>query len=286
METQKKPIQFRSKALFESLEPFAVIIVTGGSSGIGCSFIKAIRTLRPEVRLCNLSRSIPEDFSGGRDHHIGVDLSDGVALASAAEALCGVVESAPEGGILLINNSGFGDYGLFQQRDGEKQTNMIDLNIRAVVDLTARLMPRLLERGGAIMNIASTAAFQPTPFLATYGASKAFVLNWTLALNEDLRGTKVRAIAVCPGPTRSNFFKRAGFEVPPMQSGGLNSALDMTADEVVALALHALARRRSLVVTGWINKGIAFFGSKFPKVLVTRIGGAILRKLRLGGAKA
>lgn len=207
-------------------------------------------------------------------------------MASAVEELSAILDSAPAGEVLLINNSGFGDYGSFQERDACKQMNMIDLNIRAVVDLTARLMPRLLEQGGAIMNIASTAAFQPTPFLATYGATKAFVLNWTLALNEDLRDTKVRAIAVCPGPTRSNFFKRAGFEVPPMQSGGLNSALDMTADEVVALALRALARRRPLVVTGWLNKGIAFFGSKLPRVLITRVGGAILRKLRLGGAKA
>ncbi|MDP4694598.1 MAG: SDR family NAD(P)-dependent oxidoreductase, partial [Opitutales bacterium] len=111
---------------------------------------------------------------------------------------------------------GYGDYGRMPDLDIGKQLNMIDLNVRAVVDLTTRLLPQLLERGGAIVNIASTSAFQPTPFLATYGATKAFVLNWTLALNEDLRGTSVRALAICPGPTRSNFYKSAGFESPPM----------------------------------------------------------------------
>jgi short-subunit dehydrogenase len=193
-----------------------------------------------------------------------------------------IIAGAPPGELLLVNNSGFGDYGPMQEADIDKQLNMIDLNIRAVVDLTARLLPLMQERGGVVMNIASTAAFQPTPYLATYGATKAFVLNWSMALNEDLRGTKVRAMAVCPGPTRSNFFKRAGFETPPMEAGGFNKMLDMTSDEVAERALRGLAKGKSLVVTGWKNKCIAFFGSKTPRVWVTRIGGAILRKMRLG----
>ena len=150
-----------------------------------------------------------------------------------------------------------------------------------MVELTSRLMPIMQERGGVVMNIASTAGFQPTPFLATYGATKAFVLNWSLALNEDLRGTRVSAMATCPGPTRSNFFKRAGFDTPPMQSGGANASLDMTSDEVAQIALDGLARHKVLVVTGWKNKCIAFFGSRTPRVLVKRIGGYNLRKLRL-----
>ena len=93
---------------------------------------------------------------------------------------------------------------------------MIDLNVRAVVQLTGRLLPLLKARGGAIVNVASTAAFQPTPWMATYGATKAFVLNWSLALNQDLRGTGVRVLVVCPGTTETEFFKRAGRgEAPP-----------------------------------------------------------------------
>lgn len=264
---------------------FSVIIITGGSSGIGCSIIKAILNLAPHVDLCNLSRSKPDFFLGENGTHFPVDLCDSSALAAIAETLLLRLDSAPAGEILLINNSGFGDYGRFSQLDPDKQLSMIDLNIRAIVDLSARLLPAMLRRGGVIVNIASTAAFQPTPFLATYGATKTFVRNWSLALNEDLRGTKVRTLALCPGPTRSNFFKAAGFTFPPMDRG-LNKGLDMSADEVAARTLHAIAQGRSLVVTGWKNRCITFFGSKLPISAVTRIGGLILRKLRLEQHKA
>ncbi|MGJ8640652.1 MAG: SDR family NAD(P)-dependent oxidoreductase [Opitutaceae bacterium] len=264
----------------EYINRAAVIIVTGGSSGIGCSIIKAIQTIDTKVCVCNLSRTKPDILLGKSGVHISTDLSDSSEIARAADQLLGILAQAPAGEVILINNSGFGDYGVIAGLDHSKQLNMIDLNVKGLVDLTLRLLPQMLERGGAVVNIASTAAFQPTPFLATYGATKAFVLNWTLALNEDLRGSSVRALAVCPGPTRSNFFKAAGFEKPPMNDGA-GGALDMTSDQVAAYTLNALASGRSLIVTGWKNKCISFFGSKFPIVAVTRIGAKILRKLRL-----
>lgn len=276
------PSPERSETLLKALNRFSVIVVTGGSSGIGCSFIKATRKLNPDAVLCNLSRSEPQVFLGEKGHHLTTDLSNPQSLRVAVEKLLAILTKAPAGELLLINNSGFGDYGPFQDRDFSKHLNMIDWNIRAVVDLSARLLPTLLDRGGAIMNIASTASFQPTPFLATYGATKAFVLNWTLALNEDLRETRVRALAICPGPTRSNFFKRAGFSTPPMRGGRVNAAFDMSSEEVVTLSFEALAGGKVIVVTGWKNKCIAFFGSKIPRAYVTRIGGAILRKMRFG----
>ena len=264
----------------EYFNRFSVTIVTGGSSGIGCSIIKAMLRLRPEMLVCNLSRSKPEIFLGEKGTHFPVDLCDPAALAETAENLASRIDTAPAGEILLINNSGFGDYGRMPDLETDRQLSMIDLNIRAVVDLSARLLPAMLERGGVVVNIASTAAFQPTPFLATYGATKAFVRNWSLALNEDLRGTKVRALAVCPGPTRSNFFKAAGFDTPPMNEGA-NKGLDMTSDEVAARTLNAIAKGKSLAITGWKNHCIAFLGSKLPIVAVTRVGGYILRKMRL-----
>lgn len=264
----------------EYFNRYSVIVVTGGSSGIGCSIIKAIRTLAPDAHLCNLSRSKPDIFLGDRGAHYPVDLRNAEALAQVAGTLQSKISSAPPGEVLLVNNSGYGDYGRMPELDIDKQLSIIDLNIRAIVDLTARLLPEMLKRGGAVVNIASTAAFQPTPFLATYGATKAFVLNWTLALNEDLRGTQVRALAVCPGPTRSNFFKAAGFDTPPMGKDS-NKGLDMTADEVANRTLSAIAAHRSITITGWKNRCIAFFGSKMPIVAVTRIGGLILRKMRL-----
>ena len=264
----------------EYLKHTSVIIVTGGSSGIGCSIIKAIKNLAPTSTLCNLSRSKPGDFFDQHGIHIATDLSDSKAVAAAAAQLNIIIAEAEAGEVLLINNSGFGDYGRLQDLDRTKQLQMIDLNVRAVVDLTAHLLPQMLERGGCVVNVASTAGFQPTAYLATYGATKAFVLNWTLALGEDLRGTKVRTLAVCPGPTRSNFFKSAGFETPPMQEG-VSLTPDMTSEQVADLTLQALAKGKSLLVTGWRNKLIAFFGSKFPIIVVTRVGAAILRKMRL-----
>ena len=264
----------------EYLKHTSVIIVTGGSSGIGCSIIKAIKNLAPTSTLCNLSRSKPGDFFDQHGIHIATDLSDSKAVAAAAAQLNIIIAEAEAGEVLLINNSGFGDYGRLQDLNRTKQLQMIDLNVRAVVDLTAHLLPQMLERGGCVVNVASTASFQPTAYLATYGATKAFVLNWTLALGEDLRGTKVRTLAVCPGPTRSNFFKSAGFETPPMQEG-VSLTPDMTSEQVADLTLQALAKGKSLLVTGWRNKLIAFFGSKFPIIVVTRVGAAILRKMRL-----
>ncbi|MFP4070152.1 MAG: SDR family NAD(P)-dependent oxidoreductase [Verrucomicrobiota bacterium] len=266
----------------EYLTRFSVIIITGGSSGIGSAFIKAIRKINPEARLCNLSRSEPEDFLGEPGIHLATDLTDAGALADAAAKLDEILAESPPGEVLLINNSGFGDYGPITQMDVSKQLKMIDLNVRAMVDLTGRLLPRMLERGGCVVNVASTAAYQPTPYLATYGATKAFVLHWTLALNEDLRRTGLRALAVCPGPTRSNFFKAAGFSTPPMQSGkGINGWLDMGPDEVAELSLRALARGKTVVVTGWKNRLVTILGGKTPKAWVARLGGALLRKMRL-----
>jgi short-subunit dehydrogenase len=232
------------------------------------------------MQVCNLSRSKPDLFLGENGCHFPVDLCDPLALAQIADALISRIKAAPPGEVLLINNSGFGDYGRMPDLKRSKQLSMIDLNIRAVVDLTARLLPEMLARGGVVVNIASTAAFQPTPFLATYGATKAFVRNWSLALNEDLRGTQVRTLAVCPGPTRSNFFKAAGFTSPPMDKG-TGRGLDMSSDEVAARTLRAIAKGKSMTVTGWKNRCIAFLGSKLPIAAVTRIGGIILRKLRL-----
>lgn len=274
------PISKTSTKYLEYFGRFSVIIITGGSSGIGCSIIKAIININPDLLLCNLSRSKPEIFLGKNGLHYPVDLCDAQALAQKCEAIKQRIHEAPKGKILLVNNSGFGDYGRFSDLESYKQLSMIDLNIRAVVDMTARLLPQMLDRGGTIVTVASIAAFQPTPFLATYGATKAFVRNWSLALSEDLRGTKVRALVVCPGPTRSNFFKAAGFKDPPMRERGALS-LDMTCEEVAEQILSAIVQNRTLIINGWKNNCIAFLCSKIPLLAINRIGAFILRKMRL-----
>jgi short-subunit dehydrogenase len=182
----------------------------------------------------------------------------------------------PAGRILLVNNSGFGAYGHFPEPNLAHQLEMLDVNIRGLVQLTGLFLPVLKRRGGAIINVASTAAFQPTPYLAAYGASKAFVLHYSLALNEELRGSGVRALAVCPGPTATEFFRRAG-----LKQGSVADSLSMSCDEVVMASVRALGAGRSVVVTGWKNKLSAFFASKLPKAVAARGAALVLERYRL-----
>ncbi len=182
---------------------------------------------------------------------------------------------APKGGILLINNSGFGLYGEFPEPATAQQLEMLDVNVRAVLQMTGALLPTLKARGGAIITVASTAAFQPTPFLASYGATKAFVLHWSMALHEELRGSGVRALALCPGPTSTDFFMRAGLE-----KGSVPNMFGETSEKVVLVALRALAAGKPMIVSGWMNKFSTAMASMFPKPLVARIAGIAIARYR------
>lgn len=229
---------------------------------------------------CNLSRRPPPENifsnSGKKLNHFPCDLSRAAEIERVAGTLQEfLARDVPTGRILLINNSGFGTFGAFPELNLAHELEMIDLNVRAVVQLTGLLLPLLRQRGGAIMNLASTVAFQPTPYAATYGATKAFVLHWTLALNTELRGSGVHAIAVCPGTTTTDFFDTAGVGKAASQS-----ALSMNPDAVAEIALRALAAQRSQVVTGFFNKLYTLLGSKLPKPLAARIAARVLGRRR------
>lgn len=189
-------------------------------------------------------------------------------------------QAVPAGPILLINNSGLGAFGEFPVEGLGRELEMVDVNVRAVVQLTGLLLPRLKARGGAIITVCSVMSFQPTPYSATYGASKAFALHWSLALNEELRGSGVRTLAVCPGTTRTEFFRQAG-----LGDGAIWASLSMSSDEVAAMALRALGAGRAQIVTGWKNKVYTFLGSKLPKPFAARMSGAVLKRFRLAGEK-
>lgn len=209
--------------------------------------------------------------------HIACDLASPTEVEQAAvEVEAFLKREVPAGRVLLINNSGFGSYGHFPKPNLEHQLGLLDVNIRGLVHLTGRMLPTLRSRGGAIINLASTAAFQPTPYMATYGASKAFVLHWSLALNAELRGSGVRVLTVCPGPTATQFFRRAG-----LQKGSVADGLSMSSEQVVTASLKALAAHRSLVVTGWKNKISAVAGGMAPKVLATWIAEKVIGRYRL-----
>lgn len=253
---------------------YSAVVITGASSGIGESFLKSILKLDQNIFICNLSRRKPEmDISGDKFRHFFCDLKEAENREYVFSEMVKLFkEKGIEGPILLINNSGFGDYGEFRDVVVKRQLDMISVNIMAVVHLTGLFLPILLKQGGDIINISSAAAFQPTPFMATYGASKSFILNWGLAIGEELKLAGVHVLTVCPGPTRTNFFKAADFD--------LGSNFYQSSEEVVQIAWRAMAAKKAFVVCGWRSRILTSVARLLPLAWLTKVSGTILRKVR------
>lgn len=270
-------------AIRKFLRKYDRLVITGGSSGIGQSFIELTKKLDGNLKVCNLSRTKPSVFSQpGFWCHINSDLSSVESVQNAWPELQQWLADHRNGrGILLINNSGFGAYGRLCDHPRDHLLNMIDLNIRGVVDLTHRMMPMMLESGGHVINVASIAGRQPTPYMAVYGASKAFVIHWSLSIDQEYARQGVRSTALCPGPTESRFFERAGFEEAPLNGFGHK------ADYVVKVALKAAAAGRPIVVSGLLNKITTVLGARLPLTWQAALAAMVMRKMRLqpGGSK-
>lgn len=243
------------------------LVVTGGSSGIGKEFIRQYCKSNNIDRVINLSRSIPAGFTENLNFtHIEADFADPESFSGARKALLEYLEkNHADGEIMLVNNSGFGSFGIFEAKDLERDASMIDVNVKAPVILTALLLPMLKKFGGTVVNIASTAAYQPTPWFITYGASKAFLANWSMGLWREYKGTNVKVVTVCPGPTSTEFFNNAGLREKP--DGGRG----MTVQQVVAIVVKGIRKRRPMVITGKLNRAIAMFSTSLPKTWITSI---------------
>ncbi len=189
----------------------------------------------------------------------------------AASAVMADVAAYGEQVSTLINNAGFGLWGRFATLDGNRQRAMIDLNCGTLVELCHAVLPGMIERqSGAILNIASTAAFQPGPGMATYFATKAFVLSFSEALHEEVDKDGVRVTALCPGPTKTEFGEVAGFKG--------NSAFDKIAarsEDVVAMGLKALDQGRAVAIPGLFNKVGAQAHRFVPRSLLRKVTGMI-----------
>jgi short-subunit dehydrogenase len=242
-------------------------LVTGASSGLGEEVAKRLAqrganlvlTARSEERLANLAADL-ERVNGIETHVIPADLSrpDGADALLAALGARGVTV------LHLVNNAGFGSAGAFADLDAARESAMVELNVASVVRLTRALLgPMLAARDGGVLNVASTAAFQPVPYMATYGATKAFVVSFTLALATELRGTGVRAMALCPGPVHTGFQAAAGFDRPAIPFAVL------TPNRTIEPALEAYERGDHLFTPGLVN-GMQSVASKFlPRGLLT-----------------
>jgi len=195
-----------------------------------------------------------------------------LTLAIAPEQLFTFTEKQGIVVDLLVNNAGFGSYGRFQFSDRARQLAMVQVNVAAVVALTHLYLPKMIERRrGDILIVASTAAFQGLPYLATYAATKAFGLLFAEALAEEVRGQGVRVCALCPGPTATEFQAVAG------EPYRLHQYATETAAKVARVGLVALARRRSYVISGVGNYLSAHAQRLAPRQIVTRVAAKILR---------
>ena len=253
------------------------LVITGGSSGIGKEFIRQYSNTNKNGIICNLSRSKPDllsDFDNAR--HFSVDFTDAEQFAQVRKDLVAfLMEHHREGEIMLVNNSGFGSFGFFDENDGKRGSEMIDVNVKAPVLLTADLLPLLKKFGGTVVNIASTAAYQPTPYFINYGATKAFFAHWSLGLWRENLKSGIKVITVCPGPTSTAFFANAGLKEKP--DGGRG----MGVESVVSSILKAIRRNQPLIVCGAMNRLIASFAGLLPKTWITRLAYIAIEKTKL-----
>ena len=245
-----------------------IALVTGGSSGIGVALARGLAARGHAV--CLVARRLRELEAAARDiaaehdvrtEAISCDLSD----AGAREALASDIDRLDLDVQVLVNAAGFGTYGRFVQAERERELRLVRLNVEAPLDLIARFLPAMVERRrGAVLNIASTAGFQPIPGNASYAASKAFVQSHSEALHAELRSTGVTVTVVSPGPVRTGFQAEAGIEGKERMPGFLWTSVEDVADE----ALRAVAEGRSSAVPGLANQVMAAYSRYAPRALL------------------
>ena len=249
-------------------------LITGASSGIGAAFARKIAkrgrnvllVARSEDKLIALCNELGR-VSGIRAQYVVTDLSQ----PGAAVRLVEETRKRELTIDMLVNNAGFGSMGDFAKLDLATELELVDLNVKSLVELTHRfLQPMRERRQGTIINVASTAAFQGVPFMATYAATKAFVLSFSEALSEENRPQGIRVLALCPGVTDTNFFAASKIDRPPMRTV-------QTPEEVVDAALRGLARGKSVVISGWANWFVIEAERAVPRSVVTKVAAKALR---------
>ena len=252
-------------------------VVTGASSGIGLEFARelaqrghpVLAVARRRQRLETLARQAAAQ--AGRIEPLTADLSTEQGLTSVVRRIeeLGKVE-------LLINNAGIANAGDFPEASLDREITAIRVNIDAVVSLTRNVLRGMVQRrSGAVINLASVVAFQPCPHFAVYAATKAFVLSFTEALAEEVKGTGVRVLALCPGSVATEldvFAHNEGF------SGKLPS---LTAEQVVETGLQALEDGRVVKVVGGLNRFLPFMGRLMPRWTIRRLMGTGVKPPRL-----
>jgi short-subunit dehydrogenase len=246
-----------------------IVLITGASAGLGAEFARQLSKRGQRLVLAARRKDRLDALAAevGNARTVEIDLSE----PGAAARLVANVEAAGETIETLINNAGFGLRGRFANLDAAREREMIDLNCGALTDLCRAVVPGMIERRrGAILNVASTAAFQPGPKMAVYFATKAYVLSFTEALHEELRPHGIKVSALCPGPTRTEFGDVAG-----IASLGSFDRLSMDAAPVVRAGIEGLNANRAVVIPGATNK-VGVWSTRFaPRSVVRKIAGSL-----------
>lgn len=239
-------------------------LVTGASSGIGLELARLLAADGHDLVLVARSTAkldaLARELGAGRVRTIGADLSRPDAVA-AVHAQVPTVD-------VLVNNAGVGDFGPFAEAEADKVLGMIQLNIASLTELTHRYLPGMVARGsGRVLNVASTAAFQPGPLMAVYYATKAYVLSFSEAVAEEVRGSGVTVTALCPGPTASGFQAGADMEASKLVKGRKLP----TAAEVAAAGHKAMLAGDVVHVPGLRNKVLASSVRFTPRPVIRRL---------------
>jgi short-subunit dehydrogenase len=250
-------------------------LITGASAGIGEAFARRLARDGYDLIVVARRRVRLEELAAALQNNHGVHARVVEADLTQAAALHRLEQHVADTNLdLLVNNAGFGTIGRFAELDVHKEEEEIRLNVLALVRLTRSALPAMIKRGkGGIINVSSMAGFQPCPYTATYGATKAYVTSFTEALAEELRGTGVIVQALCPGFTRTEFQERGGID-----ASGVPSFAWMSAEEVVDASLAALARGRIICVPGLGNQMLSAVSGAVPRAAVRRIVGAFMRR--------
>jgi len=254
----------------------ATALVTGASSGLGEEFARQLArenydlvlTARREERL----KAVAAEAIRLGSSKVEVIASD-LGQRGAAQELYREVSARGIAIECLVNNAGFGTHGIFHKMPLDREVEEIDLNITALVSLTRLFIEGMVaRRRGTIINVASTAAFQPIPHMATYAATKAFVLNFSEAVAHEVKREGVTVMALCPGPTRTEFQGAAGVDTSSFPSFAY-----MDAKTVVAQALASAKRGKAVRINGIMNQVMAQSTRLSPRSVNARIAGAMFK---------
>lgn len=243
------------------------VIITGASQGLGLEFAKFFAKDGYDLTLVARSKEKLDSASKDLSKNFGIKVktfSSDLSKTGSVEKLWLELKKEKISPDILVNNAGFGLHGFFYETSLEKELEMMQLNMVSLTHLTKLVLQDMLKKGnGRILNISSTAAFQPGPLMAVYYASKAYVLFFSQALSNELKGTGITVTCLCPGPTRTGFQERAGL-------GGISLLRSnvMNANKAAEIGYNALMKGKTLEIAGFQNSLMAFMVRFLPRSLV------------------